>query len=212
MFYSNDDIVEKTHRTIPHIQMKDQIISINWKLFFVLPYPMRLKEERAKAFLRKMNKENRIYTEEEYRKFMQDMLKWDNLIATLKCEGVNLSNPEMANIIQYAFSFYDNKLYELHCYCIMPNHIHILIRPLINEKGEYYHLSDIVKRLKTYTAKAINQRLKRKGKVWEDNYFDRYIRNDKDYYNVINYYFYNPAKAGLVEHPDDWEYFYIKNG
>ena len=94
MFYSNDDIVEKTHRTIPHIQMKDQIISINWKLFFVLPYPMMLKEERAKAFLRKMNKENRIYTEEEYRKFMQDMLKWDNLIATLKCEGVNLSNTE----------------------------------------------------------------------------------------------------------------------
>ena len=46
----------------------------------------------------------------------------------------------------------------------------------------------------------------------EDNYFDRYIRNEKDYYNVINYYFYNPAKAGLVEHPDDWEYFYIKNG
>jgi len=92
----------------------------------------------------------------------------------------------------------------------MPNHIHLLIKPLTDEKGKSYHLSDIIKRIKTYTAKMINQELKRTGKVWEDDYFDRIIRNDQDYYNVINYYLKNPVKARLVDYIKDWEYSYFK--
>ncbi len=56
----------------------------------------------------------------------------------------------------------------------------------------------------------INQELKRTGKVWEDDYFDRIIRNEQDYYNVINYYLKNPVKARLVDYIKDWEYSYFK--
>jgi REP element-mobilizing transposase RayT len=143
---------------------------------------------------------------------MKDMENWDNFIASIKCEGITLTEPGIAQIIQSTFNFYDNKLYDLHCYCIMPNHIHLLIKPLTDEKGESYHLSDIIKRIKTYTAKMINQELKRTGKVWEDDYFDRIIRNEQDYYNVINYYLKNPVKARLVDYIKDWEYSYFKFG
>ena len=58
----------------------------------------------------------------------------------------------------------------------------------------------------------INQELKRSGKVWEDDYFDRIIRNEQYYYNVINYYLKNPVKARLVDYIKDWEYSYFKFG
>ena len=208
----DDDIVEKSFRKIPHIQLRERIISINWKLDFVLPYAIRVKEEKLRSFLRKIKKEDGVNREKEYKSFMKDMENWDNFIASIKCEGITLTEPGIAQIIQSTFNFYDNKLYDLHCYCIMPNHIHLLIKPLTDEKGESYHLSDIIKRIKTYTAKMINQELKRTGKVWEDDYFDRIIRNEQDYYNVINYYLKNPVKAGLVDYIKDWEYSYFKFG
>jgi REP element-mobilizing transposase RayT len=85
-----------------------------------------------------------------------------------------------------------------------------LVQPLIDDNGKFFKISTIVQRIKTYTAKNINMILNRNGKVWDDDYFDRYIRNDKDYYNVINYILNNPVKAGLSEQIEDWQFSYYK--
>jgi REP element-mobilizing transposase RayT len=36
------------------------------------------------------------------------------------------------------------------------------------------------------------------------DYWDRFIRNEEHYYNVINYIHRNPVKAHLVRKPENW--------
>jgi len=81
----------------------------------------------------------------------------------------------------------------------MPNHLHILINPL-----EGISLSDIMKNLKGYTARAINKYLGRSGHVWQPDYFDRYIRGEEHFYKTVRYIENNPVKAGLVSSPEEW--------
>jgi len=48
--------------------------------------------------------------------------------------------------------------------------------------------------------------LSRKGPFWMKEYFDRYIRNDKHFRNVVKYIEENPVKARLCAKPSDWPF------
>jgi REP element-mobilizing transposase RayT len=80
----------------------------------------------------------------------------------------------------------------------MPNHFHALIEIWDVPIGE------ILKSWKSYTAKAANKILGRSGAFWEEDYFDRYVRDDDHYRRVVRYVENNPNKAKLVKTPSDW--------
>lgn len=96
--------------------------------------------------------------------------------------------------------------YHLHAWVVMPNHVHVLIEPIGN-----YPLSEIVQSWKSYTAKKImhnyaGQRpaLPGKTRLWQSDYWDRFIRNERHYHATVDYIHKNPVKAGLVVHAEDW--------
>jgi len=99
--------------------------------------------------------------------------------------------------------------FRLHNFCIMPNHIHILITPVNGT-----NLPQIIQWIKTNSAKSWNCTFNKKDHLWGDRYFSRPIKDIKDYLNVNNYIDQNPVKSGLVQNPQDWRYsgaFYIAN-
>lgn len=63
-----------------------------------------------------------------------------------------------------------------------------------------------MQRFKSFTAHESNGILQRTGKFWQEDYFDRYIRNYEHYEKTINYIANNPVKAGLCEKPEDWKF------
>lgn len=83
----------------------------------------------------------------------------------------------------------------------MPNHIHFLMRPMEN-----FELEDIMYSIKSYTALKANKLLNRRGKFWQEEYFDRYIRNYEHFEKTINYIEMNPVKAKLCEKPGEWKF------
>ncbi|MEO6588069.1 MAG: transposase [Pyrinomonadaceae bacterium] len=91
--------------------------------------------------------------------------------------------------------------YKLIAWVIMPNHVHFLLKPLNN-----HSLSEIIKKYKSFTAHEINRILNRRGQFWQEDYFDRYIRDHEHYEKTISYIENNPVKAGLCEKPEDWKY------
>lgn len=93
------------------------------------------------------------------------------------------------------------KRYKLIAWVIMPNHTHFLIKPLSG-----HSLSEIMKKYKSFTAHECNRLLDRTGRFWQEDYFDRYIRNRNHFENAINYIEMNPVKAGLCVKPGDWEF------
>lgn len=101
-------------------------------------------------------------------------------------------------MVQRAFWHYDGARYRLLVWIVMPNHIHMLIEVWQTPLGK------ILKDIKSYTAKEANKVLGREGTFWEDDYFDRYIRDEDHYRRVVRYIENNPVKAGLVRMAADW--------
>ncbi|MCZ2341130.1 MAG: DUF1156 domain-containing protein [Bacteroidales bacterium] len=112
-----------------------------------------------------------------------------------------LRNPEIATIVEHALLHFNETRYRLHAWCIMPNHVHVLLTPLHGNS-----LSSILHSWKSFTAKQINQKIGRTGAFWQEEYFDRMIRNDEHFANAHAYIEQNPVKAGLCERPEDWPF------
>jgi len=73
-------------------------------------------------------------------------------------------------------------------------------------RSEDWELERLMHSHKSYTAHEANKVLKRSGKFWMDEYYDRYIRNPEHFRNTVAYIENNPVKAGLCAKPSDWSF------
>ncbi len=112
-----------------------------------------------------------------------------------------LREPRIADIVEGALLHFDGERYQLLAWCVMPNHVHVLI-----ETREDHPLDTILHSWKSFTAKAINKTLERSGKVWQEDYHDRYIRDANHFEATIAYIEGNPVKAGLAPQAEAWTY------
>jgi len=89
------------------------------------------------------------------------------------------------------------KHYELHAYVVMPNHIHLLITPLVP-------VSKIMRSLKKLTAREGNRILGLTGPFWQDESYDRLVRDETEFERIAHYIESNPVKAGLAPTPEEF--------
>jgi putative transposase len=89
-----------------------------------------------------------------------------------------------------------NRGLVVYAYCLMPDHLHLLVRP----QGP---LGAVIKSLKAQTTRDA-QRLGRPGKLWQDNCYDHVLRKREDANTVARYILFNPVRADLVAEPDDF--------
>ena len=64
--------------------------------------------------------------------------------------------------------------------------------------------------LKRHTARQANRILGREGAFWQDESYDRVIRDNEEHARIINYVLENPVKAGLVSKWEEWQWTYCK--
>ena len=109
------------------------------------------------------------------------------------------SIPEYANIMQDALRYFDGDRYDLQAWCVMPNHVHVV---LVTSPDVL--LGKIVKSWKHSAAWSINKARGKSGSVFALDYFDRYVRNLRQAGTAIHYVEVNPVKAGLCPTAADW--------
>jgi putative transposase len=91
---------------------------------------------------------------------------------------------------------------ELDEFVCMPDHIHgiiIILDSMVGAGSEpaptEKRLSEIVRQLKTFSAKRINEKRKSTGiPVWQRNYYEHIVRDDNDLHNTREYIFNNPLQ------------------
>ena len=93
----------------------------------------------------------------------------------------------------------DGKSYELGDWVIMPNHVHVLLKPLI-----VLPVSKLLGPSKGASARRINLRLGQGGTLWMDESFDHIVRGMDSLIKFQRYIAENPTKAGLK--PDEFSY------
>jgi len=140
--------------------------------------------------------------------------KYERLLDTAEKDPMWLAEPAIARIVQDAIHYRDRREYDLYAYCIMPNHVHLIFKLIVQsgvpEKLNEFVVTDILKSLKWFTALKANQILQREGAFWQSESYDRVIRDTQELENCIAYTLENPVKAGLVNRWEDWAYSYCK--
>ncbi|WP_020505454.1 Eco57I restriction-modification methylase domain-containing protein [Lamprocystis purpurea] len=105
-----------------------------------------------------------------------------------------MNHPPIAELVAGALRHFDGQRYSLHAWCVMPNHVHVIVEPLPG-----HDLSNIIHSWKSFTAHEINKRLQRRGDVWQHDAYNHIIRSEKEYRFQIAYVWENPDKAGLTD-------------
>jgi REP element-mobilizing transposase RayT len=96
-----------------------------------------------------------------------------------------------------ALTFVGGKI-EIHAFIFLSNHFHILLRDTGGQVARFmgYFQGNL--------AKAVNEKLGRKGVFWGREYDDMLIGSDEDYLNRYAYTLCNAVKAGLVDEAAQW--------
>jgi REP element-mobilizing transposase RayT len=88
-----------------------------------------------------------------------------------------------------AIRHFDSVRYRLHAYVVMNDHVHVLVELLAD-----YRLEEVIHSWKSYTANLIQREFGRQGGIWQEEHFDRVVRDDEEYAQKRDYILNNPHK------------------
>ena len=108
-------------------------------------------------------------------------------------------DPEERRVVLGHVKAGHKKYYHLLGAVVMPDHAHVILRP--NPKVS---LSRITKGTKGVTARLVNTMRGRAESLWQDESWDRIVRDQNELDEKMGYIFDNPVRAGLVD--DGWKY------
>ncbi len=194
-FFNPYDEIKIHQGNLPHWQQEDVFYFVTFRLADSIPKEKveQLRQERE-TWLKNhpKNKEGKYSTEElkeYYRLFSKRVEEWLDKGAG----GCILREEKYAQIIADALLCFNNQRYILDKWVVMPNHVHVLVKPLKN-----YNLTDILHSWKSYTANQINKYAGGKGQLWMHESYDHIVRNREAFEAIRNYIRQNPAKAGIT--------------
>ena len=198
---------------LPHFDAAGVVQHVTFHLADSLP---REAVERMQQELEALPEEQRTV---ERRQRIQDLL--DSGLGSCI-----LGHAECARIVEDAFVFGDGTRYRLLAWVVMPNHVHVLI-----EQVAGWPLAKVVQAWKRHTTREIKRladaglgapsctrlleellsatrrsqtRRSQATQIWQRDYWDRYIRDERHFAAAKEYIEQNPVKAGLVAVAEEW--------
>jgi REP element-mobilizing transposase RayT len=116
--------------------------------------------------------------------------------------------PEIAQMVSDTLRHFHGERYDLHSWVVMPNHVHVLVRPLPPNT-----LGDIIKSWKQYTSTHAKRLLALPpGRFWQPEAYDHWVRDGEDRGRIVRYIHNNPVRAGLCAQPEDWPWSSVNCG
>jgi REP element-mobilizing transposase RayT len=113
--------------------------------------------------------------------------------------------PESIRGLVLKHCLYDHyRKLQVHGMVIMPDHVHMIITPLKDDKGNSYGLAEIMNGIKGASAHSTNVALNRKGRVWQSESFDHILRSEESIHSKVQYICENPIRKGLVSNIEDY--------
>jgi REP element-mobilizing transposase RayT len=186
-----DEIEMREHR-LPHWQQGEVLYFVTWRLADSLPREKLAQwADEKRAWLRGHPQPwDKAEAQEYHARFCDAIDHWLDA-----GEGsCLLQDPANRAIVDNALRHFDGQKVDLAAFVVMPNHVHILFRLRPGQK-----LEDVIHSWKSFTAKGLNRRLGRNGPLWQEDYWDRMIRNPRHLQACLGYIRDNPSKARLPD-------------
>lgn len=172
-------------RRLPHWQPEGVPIFLTWRLYGSLPRsPWQGRSKTCPTGLT------------EGRRFLLMDRELD-----AACSGpMFLKNPHVAAAVAETLLTAGKEwtLYDLFAWVIMSNHVHVLLQP-------HKPLRRITHAVKSTSARRANFILGRAALwFWQDESYDHWVRDGREFERIVQYIEWNPVRAGLVERVEQW--------
>src|SRR5688572_12859098 len=144
-------------KRLPHWDAQHAIYFVTFNLFDAIPRHVRAQiREEAEAKLRILGADEPAIEHWMHAR-LGESLDESRGSCFMRAERI-------AGIVADAITHFDGTRYELLAWCVMPNHVHVVLT-----------LSDRIDRVihswKSFTSKASNRLLNREGAFWQDDYW-----------------------------------------
>ncbi len=143
---------------------------------------------------------------------------WAKYMVTFSThEKRQLTPAERDIVLESVLYAHSHRQYQLFAACVMPDHVHLLFEPQINEQDKdgnpvFWPLSEILQGIKSTTAHKINKAAGVKGvHVWQEESFDRIIRGDSDLEEKFHYICRNPWDNGVVPPTENYRWLWTSD-
>ena len=212
---------EYYRRNLPHWHPKGRIFFITFRLAHSIPAHIvevleTENEQERRKIMCQFNgdlQQRELYNLEK--KFFN---RFDSVLD--HCDDISpkwLALEHIAQIVAEQIKILDGVRYKLLAYCIMSNHVHLLVSTIDVQASDAsqhagptssYPLADTLKLIKGRTARYCNQSLSRSGAFWQHESYDHVVRDASEFQRILWYILNNPVKANLVKNWDDWPFSY----
>lgn len=179
------------HRNLPHWHRDRCIQFVTFHLADSLPASVRVELEELRATFVKANP--LPWSEEVSARFNSMFPAAVNDYLDAGYGSCCLRRKDCAAVMSGAIEYFDGERYVIHRYVVMLNHVHVLV-----ELNGSYNLSQICRSWKNFSALQINRIIGSSGRLWHQESWDRMIRNNAHYDNVVGYIEKNIRQGGVV--------------
>ncbi len=114
-----------------------------------------------------------------------------------------LAPDERSRVVE-ALRHFDGTTVDLYAACVMPDHVHVVVRPL----GEQ-SLAEWASGVKRFSASSINKARGESGSLWQDEHFDHILRDERAFAECLEYVVTNPVAGGLTDTASLYEWTYV---
>jgi putative DNA methylase len=210
-----------TRRRLLHWYQPGYAHFITYRLADSIPESLlqKWRGERAQSMRQAASLPYEARSELRYKIERRFFKRYDNYLDR-RCEQSLLTDARVGKVIRENLYHHHGSKYELLAYCVMPNHVHLLLQPFQTAGAEQTltePLSDerpdsssplaaIMHSLKSFTANKANEALARTGPFWQHESYDHWVRDLDELERIVNYIKSNPVRAGLCATPTDWEF------
>jgi putative transposase len=129
---------------------------------------------------------------------------------TWRCRQDRTLKPEERGIVMDALRHWDGVKWLVYVAVVLPDHVHLLAQPLPRSEGETFGLAEIIHSVKSFSSQKINRLAGNSGCLWQDERYDRIVRDEEEFLEKWNYIRNNPLKDVLALQPEEYLWLYEK--
>jgi len=179
-----------TGNRLPHWQQEGAAYFVNFRLADAVPHHLRTQWQSERAAWSRVHPQPWSHeVEREYHeRFSVAMDRW----LDAGHGSCILRRHDCAEIVGEALHHFDGLQLALISSVVMPNNVHAVFVQNADWPSE-----KLLRGWKSFTSRKINSLLGRDGSLWQRDYFDRLVRDEKHFANCVRYIRRNPVKARL---------------
>ena len=209
-------------RNLPHVQPPGAVLFITFRLAGSLPQSVVTTWRKQRQWLEQLAQTNPTHYQKRKQNFERGWFrKFEAILDGAAYGPLWLKEEAIAAQVAESLHHRDGKVYRLDSFSIMPNHVHVVFKPLpvtqtvsLRRRDDfdiaYHSLASIMQSLKGFTAFKANRLLAREGEFWAHESYDHYIRDAEEWESIRAYVLNNPVKAGYVKRWQDWKWNYSR--